>query len=607
MTTKADIDGDTGIPLRLIGQSVAVFLIVLLPFLLNQRIVDSALVATARVTHSAQVKSASLALAHELRTTEAAVYMRILGLDRANDARRLQRDPQALLAEEIGKLRTLAIDNPTQQARINRLESLASGRLVMLERASQQATTGAIADAIVTIGDANRLFPWYGMVDEIVRAQEQAQAELATQAAHTEAQARAARLLAAVLQLILLALVLLLSERQHRRRRDAEAEARTARARSLEILQTVREPIALLDAQLGIVMRNTAFGELYGDDGEDPSAEGRQLAAIANGAWNDAGLMQRLGDVARHDRELWDYELRQTFGDGSVRTMLVNARRMRAQDMRQPLILLTAADVSARQRTEQQILELNRQLIGKVAQVSESNRELEAFSYSVSHDLRAPLRHVSAFADKLGRHLGDTRDDKTAHYLGVIASAAQRMSQLIDDLLVYSRLGRGAMRTVPLDMQSVVADIRGMLRPESAGRNVVWKIGDLPVVAADENMIRLVWQNLLGNALKYTSQREVAVIEVSATRDADDGEYVFCVSDNGAGFDNTYVDKLFGVFQRLHKPDEFPGTGIGLANVRRIVTRHGGRVWAEGAPDAGARFFFTLPAAAAATGHESTT
>jgi light-regulated signal transduction histidine kinase (bacteriophytochrome) len=272
---------------------------------------------------------------------------------------------------------------------------------------------------------------------------------------------------------------------------------------------------------------------------------------------------------------------------------------MALPDRSDDVALVTANDVTAQKAAELQVRELNRQLIGKVDQVSEVNRELEAFSYSVSHDLRAPLRHIGGFADKLGRHLGDRNDEKTFHYLNTITTSARRMSQLIDDLLVYSRLGRSALRLQPVDMQSVVDETRALLDANNAhdrpGHRIEWKIAPLPIMVGDENMLRQVWLNLLSNAVKYSGGSEPAVIEVGYSRD-DHGDYRFEVADNGVGFDMAYAGKLFGVFQRLHSISEFEGTGIGLASVRRVLARHGGHISADATPGKGARFAFTLPA-----------
>ncbi|HBS56738.1 MAG TPA: histidine kinase, partial [Stenotrophomonas sp.] len=366
-------------------------------------------------------------------------------------------------------------------------------------------------------------------------------------------------------------------------------------------LHTVREPIVLLDRDLRVQLHNPAFAELYGL--QDERADGTLLADVGEGAWQDPVVRQRLSDVLLRGRELWDFEHEQRT-DGTVRYMLINARRMPLPDTDDEVVLMTVSDVTVQRAVQWRVEELNRQLEGKVAQVSEVNRELEAFSYSVSHDLRAPLRHVAGFSDKLSRHLGEGADEKSHHYLDVISGSARRMAALIDDLLVYSRLGRAAMRQQAVDMQTLVADTRAMLDAnlktdaESSGvaHHVEWNIAPLPIVVADENMMRQVWLNLLGNAVKYSGNREPAQIRVDYQQQADGG-HQFTVSDNGAGFDMAYAGKLFGVFQRLHKASDYPGTGIGLASVRRVLTRHGGRIWAEAAPDAGATFHFYLPPA----------
>jgi PAS domain S-box-containing protein len=223
-----------------------------------------------------------------------------------------------------------------------------------------------------------------------------------------------------------------------------------------------------------------------------------------------------------------------------------------------------------------------------------ANQELESFSYSVSHDLRAPVRHIDGFVKLLDKHAGEKLDAQAQRYLKIIANAARQMGMLIDDLLAFSRMGRMELRHSNVALDSLVHEAVDSLQMEMQGRQIKWKIGCLPEVKADPAMLRQVWTNLIANAIKYSQTRQPAEIEINCAPPAN-GEYVFFVRDNGVGFDMKYADKLFGIFQRLHSADEFEGTGIGLANVRRIVSRHGGRTWAEGKIDAGATFFFSLP------------
>ena len=241
--------------------------------------------------------------------------------------------------------------------------------------------------------------------------------------------------------------------------------------------------------------------------------------------------------------------------------------------------------------------ELNASLEKKVdertSELQAANRELEAFSYSVSHDLRAPLRHIHGFTDLLTRHTENTMDEKGKRYLGLISNSVKEMGALIDDLLMFSRMGRIEMRKATVDPRDTVESVINSMSQETGGREIEWKISPLPVVEVDRNMLRLVFQNLLGNAVKYTRPREKAVIEVEGT--VNDDEAIICVRDNGVGFDMKYSDNLFGVFQRLHSSEEFEGTGIGLANVRRIIQRHGGKTWAEGEVNKGAAIYFSLP------------
>lgn len=243
--------------------------------------------------------------------------------------------------------------------------------------------------------------------------------------------------------------------------------------------------------------------------------------------------------------------------------------------------------------TRRYAYELEVKVLERTTQLEESNKELEAFSYSVSHDLRAPLRHLSGFAELLTNCLRNTLPEKEKHYLDVITDSAHQMGLLIDDLLQFSRTGRMDMQLTEVDMKIVLQDALQTIKHDAAGRDISWNVALLPKVYGDFALLRLVWLNLLGNAVKFTSSRLHTRIEIGVTPEK--SEFVFFVRDNGVGFDMQYANKLFGVFQRLHSFQEFEGTGIGLANVRRIILRHGGRTWADAKLNKGATFYFSLP------------
>ncbi|CAM3166372.1 PAS domain-containing protein [Corallococcus sp. ZKHCc1 1396] len=337
---------------------------------------------------------------------------------------------------------------------------------------------------------------------------------------------------------------------------------------------------------------------------------GTSLEQMAGWGWKSVHDPDDVDRVVAHYQEamregrLWEDQFRLRRADGTYRWFLSRAMPVRDAEGRIVRWFGTNTDidderkaVEALKLAEEEIRRLNTGLEKRVrertAQLQEANKELESFSYSVSHDLRAPLRHITGFAQLLERRAAAKLDDVSRGYLTTIAGAAKQGGTLVDDLLAFSRMGRAEMRRTPVDLGQLVTEARKDLLPEESGRQVGWQVSELPTVEGDPALLRQVIHNLLANALKYTRPKPEALIEVGA-REAE-GEAVVWVRDNGVGFEMQYVDKLFGVFQRLHTAEEFEGTGIGLANVRRIVSRHGGRTWAEGAVGQGATFTFTLP------------
>ena len=256
--------------------------------------------------------------------------------------------------------------------------------------------------------------------------------------------------------------------------------------------------------------------------------------------------------------------------------------------------IIVASFAAVRRRTEDGLRRAQEELATRAAELETANKELESFTYSVSHDLRAPLRHVVGYAELLQKQSSSVLDDKARRYMAMILEASKRMGSLIDDLLSFSRLGRAEARKTAVNLNQLVREVIAELGQDTKDRDISWTIGALPVCYGDRSMLKLVLANLLSNAVKFTRIRPRAKIEIGCADGKDNQVEVF-VSDNGAGFEMQYVNKLFGVFQRLHRAEEFEGTGIGLATVERIIQRHGGTVRAEGVLDQGATFYFSLP------------
>jgi len=306
--------------------------------------------------------------------------------------------------------------------------------------------------------------------------------------------------------------------------------------------------------------------------------------ALVIASWLQRDISQpirHLAETARRISQDKDYSVRAVGERADEIGSLVTAFNEMLEEIRhQEAALRTAHD-----RLEQRVVQ-------RTAQLQAANDELEAFSYSVSHDLRAPLRHISGFAEIL-KEDAEGLGEAGRRYLDKISQSATRMGQLIDDLLVFCRMGRSELQSASVDLSKLVEQVVEEAEPD-AKRSIDWHVGDLPTVRGDEAMLRVVLVNLVSNAIKYTGKTPQPRIEIQAIEDGP-AEVIVCVRDNGVGFEMEYASKLFGVFQRLHRSDEFEGTGIGLANVRRIVHRHEGRTWAEGDPGHGAAFYFSLP------------
>jgi PAS domain S-box-containing protein len=374
----------------------------------------------------------------------------------------------------------------------------------------------------------------------------------------------------------------------------AEREVRASERKFRETVESLDEGYYSVTLDGVLLDHNPAYGRVLGIDGDD-DLRGQHTPDF----WTDPADRHAYVQRLRAEDHVRDYLVEAKRADGSRLYVLLNAHVVRDEHGEIERIEGTVLDFTARRAAEDEVERLNAELeqrvVERTAELDAANKELEAFAYSVSHDLRAPLRHISGFSTLLADRTSEGLDEKSRHYVDVINKSVNEMGVLIDDLLQFSRTGRAALTIEPVDMDVVVQEALAPLLGEMDGRDVRWSIAPLPAAEADRALIRQVWVNLLGNALKYTRQSAPAHIDVSGA--LMDGEVVYSVADNGVGFDMQYAHKLFGVFQRLHDASEFEGTGIGLANVHRIVTRLHGRVWAEGAPGNGATFSFSLPAA----------
>jgi PAS domain S-box-containing protein len=381
-------------------------------------------------------------------------------------------------------------------------------------------------------------------------------------------------------------------------RRQAEAALRSERDFISALLETVGALVVVLDPQGRIVRFNQACQQLTGYSFQEVANQAFwDLFLIPEEKQAVQGVFEqlRLGDFPKSYENYW------VTRGGERRLISWANTALAAADGAVRYIIATGIDITASKQAELDIRQLNTELEQKIGEVTQGTmelevayQELESFSYMVSHDLRAPLRSISGFCRALEQDCGQRLGPQGRDYLGKVQDSSQQMSELIDALLQLSHMSRAKVRRLPVDLSALARDLAAELRRVAPERPVEVVIGDGLTVTGDPTMLRLVLENLLGNAWKFTGKAPQPRIEFKAVSQPD-GTRVFLVRDNGAGFEMNYVHKLFMPFQRLHSIREFPGTGVGLATVQRIVQRHGGRVWAEGAPGRGATFYFTLP------------
>jgi PAS domain S-box-containing protein len=379
-------------------------------------------------------------------------------------------------------------------------------------------------------------------------------------------------------------------ERELRQARDELKIEVAERTQQASLLDLTHDTIFVRDMSDVITYWNRGAQELYGWSAE--AAIGRRADQLLRTVF-PLPIDEIRGELLRAGR--WEGELETTKADGTPIVVASRWSLRRDEQARAVAILETNNDITERKRTEREIRTLNEDLEKRTGELVATNRELEAFAYSISHDLRAPLRHAVGYTELLQKNVAAILDDRNRRYTSLILEAAKRMGNLIDDLLAFSRIGRAETRKTMVSLDGLVTDVLRDARPETDGRTITWTIGPLPVMYGDRSMLRVALGNLISNAIKFTRPRPQAEIEIGCTAPSA-GEVVVFVRDNGVGFDMKYVHKLFGVFERLHRADAFEGTGIGLATVQRVIHRHGGRVWAEGLMDRGATFYFSLPA-----------
>lgn len=496
----------------------------------------------------------------------------------------------AAVQKALAEARRLTQDNPHQQRRLAALEPLIQKEVAIQARLIQLRRSGDFdgAQGIVTSGEGKET------MDEIRKLMAELKGEenqlLQTRSAKAQLLARttiAIVIFGSLLAIILVGIASFLVRRDFAGRRLAENALRRSEESLAVTLHSIGDAVLATDVNGKITRMNRiaeqltgwaqteALGQPVGEVFRIIHEDTRQPATIPVDEVLATGQIHGLANhtvlIARNGTEI---------------SIADSAAPIRGTDAGVTGVVLVFRDVSKERAAE---IALQRQNV----QLEEANKELESFSYSVSHDLRAPLRHVHGFVEMLMPEAQGKLSEKGQRYLKIIADASEEMGVLIDDLLSFSRMARTEMNETTVNLDMMVQDSVHKLASATKDRAINWKIAPLPAAVGDPSMLRQVFANLLGNAVKYTRRCDLAEIEIGCAGNEGD-RLIFFVRDNGVGFDQQYAYKLFGAFQRLHRADEFEGTGIGLAIVRRIITRHDGRTWAEGKANQGATFYFTV-------------
>jgi len=374
-------------------------------------------------------------------------------------------------------------------------------------------------------------------------------------------------------------------------RKRAERSAQDAQEYAESIVETVREPLVVLDTDLRVISVNHSFYRTFKVSPKD--TKGQLIYDLGNRQWNISKLRVLLEEIIPRDNQFQNFEVDHEFPAIGRKIMLLNARQIYSQGIGAHMILLAIEDITERKRAEDEIKKLNEDLKLRAIELEAAYKELETFSYSVSHDLRTPLVVIGGFSRVLLEKYSNHLDAKGQRFLSIIHSNTDKMLQLIDDLLTFSRSEHQQMKLSDINMGELAKAVFEELKSIIPEQTLRLDIKTLLSAHGDRSMIRQVFVNLLSNAIKFTRPKGAGVIQIDCM--GKENQNIYCVKDNGVGFDMRYANELFGVFQRHHTVDEFEGTGVGLAIVQRIIQRHGGEVWAEGEVGKGATFYFTLP------------